>query len=123
MDDPHFQAQMEENRVQQKKLDDSYAAAINKVLYPRQRTILKKMLGAPFDRSKLGGRWGGPANRANPAAAKTGGGPTSSSDDDEDGSAASSKPETKAPAKAKSAATNRRKSLRELRGSSSSSDQ
>jgi len=123
MEDPQVQAQMEENRAQQKKLEDSYAAAINKVLYPRHRTILNKMLGAPFDRSKLGGRWGGPGNRGNQAAAKTANGPTSGSDDDDDTPKSSSKPATKAPAKTKPAATNRRKSLRELRGSSGTSDE
>jgi hypothetical protein len=117
MESPEYQAQMDENRAQQQKLENMYMAAVNKVLYPRQRTALKKMVGAPFDKSKLGG---GPGNRNNPnAAAKNT--PTSNSDDDEEKPAAASKPAAKTPA-AKPSAT-KRKSLRDLRGSSTGSDQ
>jgi hypothetical protein len=131
-EDPKFQAQMEENRAQQKKLDDLYTAAISKVLYPRQRTSLKKMLGPQFDRSKLGGPWAGPGNGANQAAAKGNGanqvaakkGSTTSSDDDEEETTPAAKPASKTPTKAKRApTTSAKKSLRELRGSASSSDQ
>ena len=49
---------MEQFRAQEEKLENQFAVAINKVLTPRQRAMFKKMLGAPFDRSKMGA--GGP---------------------------------------------------------------
>ena len=72
MEDPQIQAQMAEMRTQGEKLDNVYAVAVNKVLSARQRTLYKKMLGPPFDRSKMGGGgpWGG--TRGNTATAKGG---------------------------------------------------
>jgi hypothetical protein len=118
MESPEMQAQMEENRAQQKKLDDQYAAAINKLLYPRQRTALKKMLGAPFDRSKIFAGFG-PGGRNNQAARKNAGAKDAaakpkSDDDDEESTASSTASKPAAPPKAKT--TSKRKSLRDLRG-------
>jgi hypothetical protein len=131
MEDPQVKAQMEENRAEQQKLDNQFYAGINKILYPRQRAALKKMLGAPFDRSKLGfgGPWGGAPGAAGKAANKngavrgTGAAAKAGAGDNEDESSASNSPAAKAPAKAKAGTSTRRKSLRELRGSSSDSDQ
>jgi len=134
MESPEVKAQMDQNRAQDQRLEKLYYAAINKILYPRQRTTLNKMLGAPFDRSSLGmgGPWGGPqrANGPGQAAGKNGAAPakgtvakSGSEDDDEESSTASATPATKVPAKAKTATAPRRKSLRELRGSSSGSDE
>jgi hypothetical protein len=132
MESPEVQAQMEQIRLQDQKLEKQYYAAINKILYPKQRANLKKLVGEPFDRSALG--WGGPwgggpprgpggnqaTNKAapagKPAAAKAG------ADDEADEAAPSAAPSTKAPAR-KPAPKSKRKSLRELRGSSSESDQ
>jgi len=128
MESPEVKAQMDQSRAQDQKLENLYYAAVSKILYPRQRTALKKMLGAPFDRSQLamGGPWGGPprGNGPNQAAGKNGAATAkgtvakSGSDDDDEESTASTAPATKAPAKAKAATAPRRKSLRELRGSS-----
>jgi hypothetical protein len=123
MEDPENQKQMEQFRDEQSKVDAQFSASVyNKVLYPRQRTMYKKMLGAPFDRTKMGGGgpgWFMPGGR-NAAAAKKDGSPGSattsakvdSSKKDGDDSASTTKA---APAAAKS----KRKSLRDLRGSSS----
>ena len=46
MEDPKIQAQMEEIRGQEEKIDNQFAIAVNKVLMPRQRAAYKKMLGA-----------------------------------------------------------------------------
>ena len=129
MESPEVQAQMEENRSQEQKLENQYYAAINKILYPRQRTALRKMLGAPFDRSTLGmgGPFGGGPPRGNQASSKNGAasgkGAVAKPEDDDGESASSSTPATKAPAKTKPSTATRRKSLRELRGSSSGSDE
>jgi hypothetical protein len=135
MEDPQIQAQMEQMRTQDDKLENQYAAAINKVLTPRQRALYKKMLGPPFDRSKMGGGgpWGGPRGNGpgNPATAKAGANEgkkaataKANSDDDADEASPAAKPSTPAPAKAKATTTApRKKSLRELRGSSDSNDQ
>jgi hypothetical protein len=126
MEDPENQKQMEQFREQSSKIDEQFSAAVyNKVLYPRQRTIYKKMLGAPFDRSKMGA--GGPGwfmpggrNRGgNPDAAKKdtspGNATTSAKVDSSGGDAAESASTTKAPT---TTAKPKRKSLRDLRGSS-----
>jgi len=129
MESPEVKAQMEQNRSQDQKLENQYYAAISKILYPRQRATLKKMLGAPFDRSALGmgGPWGGGPPRGNQASSKngtaTGKGTVAKSEDDDGESASPAAPATKAPAKTKPATATRRKSLRELRGSSSDSDE
>ncbi len=124
MESPDEVARRDEERVQQQKLDNQYTAAINKLLYPKQRTALKKMLGAPFDRTKMfGAGFGGPGGRNNQAAGKNGAGKANgaaakpkSDDDDGEESASSSPAKTPAPAKAKTNAAAKRKSLRELRG-------
>jgi Spy/CpxP family protein refolding chaperone len=135
MEDPQVQAQMEQMRTQDDKLENQFSLAIAKVLTPRQRALYKKMLGAPFDRSKMGGGgpWGGPRGNGpgnNPATAKAGATATKTAstakanpDDDAEEAAPAATP---APAKAKAKATTavpRKKSLRELRGSSDSNDQ
>jgi len=125
MEDPENQKQMEQFRTEQSKIDEQFSAAVyNKVLYPRQRTTYKKMLGAPFDRTKMGGGgpggWFMPGGRGgNAAAAKKGASPgnatTSAKVDSSDGDAAESASTTKAPT---TTAKPKRKSLRDLRGSS-----
>jgi hypothetical protein len=115
MEDPEVKAEQEKQREQTKKVDDESYTLVLKALYPRQRTTLKNMSGAPFDRALLGNpfnRFGaGAANAAtakgNGAAAKTG------SDDEEEGTAAPAK--TAPTAKAKAAAK-KQSSLRALRG-------
>jgi len=135
MEDPQVQAQMEQMRTQDDKLENQFSMAIAKVLTPRQRALYKKMLGPPFDRSKMGGGgpWGGPRGNGpgNQATAKGGAtaGKTASTtkaaepDDEADVASTTAKASTPAPAKAKATTTApRKKSLRELRGSSSDSD-
>ena len=118
-EDPQVKAQMEEIQSQEEKLTAQLTNAVYKILGPRQRTLLKKMLGAPFDRSKLGGGgpWGGRGNNPATAKAKTAEASSDAADDDDDAPKAKSTT-TSAPAKAKPAAsaTARKKSLRELRG-------
>ncbi len=131
MADPQVQAQMEQMRAQDDKLENQFTVAINKILTPRQRALYKKMLGPPFDRSKMGGGgpWGG--TRGNTATAKGGAaaGKTTTttakadSDDEADEATPAAKPAAPAPAKTKATTAPRRKSLRELRGSSDSNDQ
>jgi hypothetical protein len=118
MEDPANKKQMEEVQEERSKIESQFSATVyNKVLYPRQRTSYKKMLGAPFDRSKMFGGGGGagwfiPGGR-NGAAAKKGGTPgTASTSAKSDGDESTSTP---APATAKP----KRPSLRDLRGSSS----
>ncbi len=118
MSDPDVQAKIDASRAQQQKLDSQYAAAINKALYPKQRAVLKKMLGTPFDRSKMGFPGFGPggrnqAARNNGATNAKGAAAKPKSDDDDEESASSTTP---TPAKAKSNAAPKRKSLRDLRG-------
>jgi hypothetical protein len=126
MDSPEVKAQMEQIQGQEQKLTTQFAAAVNKVLTPRQRTMLKKMLGPPFDRSAMGrgGPWGGrggvgpgnPAMAKGAAAAKA-----KASDDGDDDETPQAKAATAAPTKAKAAAP-KRKSLREQRGEAPSDD-
>jgi Spy/CpxP family protein refolding chaperone len=123
---PEVKAQMEQNKAQGEKLDGQYALAINKVLYPRQRAALKKMLGAPFDRSKMFAAWGGlpGGNRAaakNGTASKSAGATAkpNSDDDEEESTSAKAPAKSKALVPAKPSTSPRRKSLRELRGGSS----
>ena len=125
---------MNQMRTQDEKLENQFVAAINKVLTPRQRALYKKMLGPPFDRSKMGGGgpWGGPRGNGpgNPATAKAGSAADknaatakANSDDDADEAAPAAKPATPAPAKAKATTTApKKKSLRDLRGSSSNNN-
>jgi len=125
MEDPENQKQMEQFRTEQSKIDEQFSAAVyNKVLYPRQRTTYKKMLGAPFDRTKMGASgpgWfipGGRNGRGNPAAAKKDASPgnsTTSAKVDSSGGDADESASTKAPT---TTAKPKRKSLRDQRGSS-----
>jgi len=117
MESPETKAKMEQIRVQDEKIQNQLTAAVNRVLSKRQAAAYKKMLGAPFDMSKMfGGPGGGPWNRgrnADPAAAKAAG-KTQASEAGKSGDAASTKPAAKG--NPSSTAKSKRKSLRELRG-------
>jgi hypothetical protein len=123
MDSPEVKAERDKQREQEKAVDDESYAIVTKNLYPRQRATLKKMVGAPFDRSVMGmgGPFGGRGGPGGPGAAATKKGAANgkaavakaSSDDDDEAPAAAKAP---APAKAKPATTARKNSLRELRG-------
>jgi Spy/CpxP family protein refolding chaperone len=127
MDQPEVKEQREKQRAQEKAVDDQSYALVSKALYPRQRATLKKMVGAPFDRSVMGGPFGGPAGDGGATAktaAKTattnGKAAVKKNSDDEDEEAAAVVAPAKKPAVAKPSATApKRKSLRELRGASS----
>ncbi len=137
MERPEVKAQQEQMRTQDEKLESQYTAAINKILTPRQRAMVKKMYGAPFDRSSMwpaggpnpwggrgGNRPGGAQDTAKAGTTKTAATSakattTAKAGDEEDEETTAAKASTPAPAKAKPATTARRKSLRELRGSSS----
>jgi len=131
MEQPEVKAKMEEARDAQTKVENQFAAAVNKVLSPRQRANYKKMLGPPFDRSKMGGGGpfggfggrGGPGNQANAKTATKSAPAKQSGDDDGDGeeTAAVKAPAAK-PATTPSATKSRTKSLRERRGLGGSSD-
>ena len=121
MDDPANKKQMEEFQEERSKIESQFSATVyNKVLYPRQRTSYKKMLGAPFDRSKMGG--GGPGwfmpgarnGAGNAAAAKKDASPADATTSAKDGAEDSATTSKAAPATAQP----KRKSLRDLRGSS-----
>ncbi len=119
MESPEVKAQMEEIQSQEEKLTAQLTNAIFKILSPRQRTTFKKMLGAPFDRSKMftGGPWGGRGGAAGKNQATTSKAAAASNDDDDDDAPKANPSTTAAPAKAKpSASTAKKKSLRELRG-------
>ena len=134
MERPEIKAQGDQLKAVEDKVESQFAAAVNKVLTNRQRAMFKKMLGPPFDRSKMrggGGPWGGrggngPGNQAsaknasNAAKAAPTAKTNTGGDDDEEASQA--KASTPAPAKAKAAAAPKRKSLRELRGVPDSKD-
>ncbi len=121
MEQPDVKAKMDEVRDKESSIEKQFAASVIKVLYPRQQKAYEKMLGDPFDRSKIGGPagWGFPGGRnRNQDATKKGTGANTAAaakpatdDSDTPPTAAT----TTAPAKAK------RKSLRELRGASPSS--
>jgi hypothetical protein len=118
MESPEMKAQMDEFQSQEEKLTAQMTNAILKVMSPRQRTTFKKMLGAPFDRSKMftGGPWGGRGGAAGKNQATTAKG-AATADEDEDDDAPKAKPSTAAaPAKAKPSAAAKKKSLREMRG-------
>jgi hypothetical protein len=112
MEKPEVQAKLEEFQSQQQKLDSQLMAAVHRVLDKRQSNAYKKLLGAPFDLTKLRPGPGGFGNR-NQADDSSKAKSKSDVDDDED----SPKSSTGAKA-ANSAATAKpkRKSLRELRG-------
>jgi len=130
MEQPEVKAKMEEFRGAQEKVESQFAAAVNKVLSPRQRTNYKKMLGAPFDRSKMGGGpWGGPGGRGGPggpgnqanAKGTTKAAPAKQASDDDGDDTAAVKAPTAKPA-TPAATKPRTKSLRERRGLGGSSD-
>ncbi len=128
MERPEVKAQGDELKAQEDKLQAQYVTEINKVLTSRQRAILKKMLGVPFDLSKLGGPGGNPWGRrgggpGGAAATKDGSNatksaPTAKASGDDNGDDESPKAKASSPAStvAKPAAAPKRKSLRELRG-------
>jgi hypothetical protein len=135
MERPEVKAKMDEFRAAQDKVENQFTAAVNKVMSPRQRANYKKMLGAPFDRSKMGD--GGPPGMfgrrgsGNQAAANTKGATknaaakTEDDDDDSDSGngARAAKPATSKPAAPTATSTKPRpKSLRERRGLGRSSD-
>ncbi|MGO9469075.1 MAG: hypothetical protein ACLQVF_33530 [Isosphaeraceae bacterium] len=132
MEQPEVKAKMEEFRGEQEKLESQFAVAVNKVLSPRQRTNYKKMLGPPFDRSKMGGGpFGGFGGRGGPGQANAKGAtkaaPAKQADDEGDGDdtvtvkTPTAKPTAK-PAATPGATKSRVKSLRERRGLGGSSD-
>jgi hypothetical protein len=119
MDKPEVKAQREKQQEAEKSLEDETYALISKNLYPRQRATLKKMVGAPFDRSVMGGpfagRFGGGAVAKNGTTKGQTAAKSNSEDDEDEKPAATAKPA--APAKAKaSAPAPRKNSLRALRG-------
>ena len=126
MEAPETKAQLERFQSQDDKINRQFEMAATRVLSKRQAANYKKMLGAPFDLSKIRG---GPGqgffgrNAMAKGAGTTKAGTnnqaavTPASGDDQDGSAVAK------PSPAKSAATStpstarpKRKSLRELRG-------
>jgi hypothetical protein len=121
MDIPEVKAQREKQQAADKAFEEESYAVVMKNLYPRQRATLKKMVGAPFDRSVMGGMFGrgpGGATAKNGAAAgKTAVAKAGTGDDDDDEAAPAPAKKTQAPAKAAGGAT-RKKSLRELRSGS-----
>jgi hypothetical protein len=115
MEIPEVKAQREKQRASDKAVEDESYAIVMKNLYPRQRATLKKMVGAPFDRSVMGGMFGRPPGApAAKDAGKTAVAKPASDDDEETAAAAATK--KPAPAKAKAGSATRKKSLRELRG-------
>jgi len=64
MDRPEVKAQREQSQKQNDKLQDQAIAAVRKVLYKKQRDAFNKMLGKPFDLTKLDNN----PNGATPAA-------------------------------------------------------
>jgi hypothetical protein len=134
MERPEVKAKMAEFQTQEEKLQDQFVMAVSRALTKRQLTIYKKMLGAPFDLSKI--RGGGPGrgpwnNQATAAATKkaqpgvetkttTAKPAASDADDDDDAAPATTAtatppatPKTTAPTTAK---TKRKNSLRAARG-------
>jgi hypothetical protein len=110
MEKPETKAQLEKMKAQNDKLQNQLVASVYRVLTKRQGAAYKKMLGAPFDASKLtggpgqGGRNGGTAQA------------TASADEEEKLQAKPAAPAPKAKSSAAAKSTAKRKSLRELRG-------
>lgn len=120
MEKPEIKSKMEQIDKLQNKIRDQFAASVLKVLSKRQRAIYAKMLGEPFDQSKLRGappwaaRPGGPGATTKDAAKTTS--KTTASDDEDEAPAAKPAAGADAPAKTPAAAKPKRKSLRESRG-------
>jgi len=111
---PETKAKMAEYQSQDEKINNQFLAAVNRVLSKRQSAAYKKMLGAPFDLSKIrGGPGQGPGNRnanANPA------GTAKAISTTEAATAAPKPTASKAGTTSTPSARTRKKSLRELRG-------
>jgi hypothetical protein len=126
MENPEVKSKMDEVRAEGERIDNQFAAAVSKLLTPRQRSNYRKMLGAPFDRSKLGGPpWAQPGRNApNAGTAKTANPATkaappasASSGQQDEGDSTTAKPAPAAATDEQSPrARPKRKSLRELRG-------
>ncbi len=122
-EDPAIRAQMEKGKKELEKIDNQFGVMVNKVLTKRQRAQYQKMLGPPFDRSKLGGPpWagGGPGGRGpggaaakKGAVAKAGAGTDAENDDGENAAAVRSTPRSTGAAKP---AAPKRKTMQDLRG-------
>jgi hypothetical protein len=116
MEKPEVQAKVEEMRSQNTQLRNRLAAAVNRVLGKRQAIAYKKMLGEPFDVSKIRGGlgkgpWNGPGNGRPPDRSRAAGKAQASSPAKSADAAATAKSGA-----AKNSAKGKRKSLRELRG-------
>jgi hypothetical protein len=119
MDNPEVKAQREKQQAADKVFEDESYAIVLKNLYPRQRATLKKMVGAPFDRSVMGGMFGrGPGGATAKNGAPAGKAAVAKAGSEDDDEAAPAPAKTQAPAKAKAGSANRKKSLRELRSGS-----
>ena len=117
MQKPEIQTKMQQLDKLEERIREQFAASVLKVLSKRQRSNYAKMLGAPFDRTKMGGGppWAG--GRGGPGATTKGATTTNtkaSPGEDEDEAAA--KPAATTPAKTPATAKPKRKSLRESRG-------
>jgi hypothetical protein len=121
METPEVKAKMEQFQSQDERIANQFAAAVNRVLTKRQAATYKKMLGAPFDLSKI--RPGpGQGFFGRNAAAKGAGAknqvsttkPVSADSDDSD--AAKPAPAKSGATASPSTAKPKRKSLRDLRG-------
>jgi hypothetical protein len=110
MERPETKAKMEEIRTQNDKILGQVTAEVNRVLGRRSALAYKKMLGAPFDLTRLtggpgqGNRNGNTANAASKVQA--------SGADAKDAATAKPAPKTNSSSTSKA----KRKSLRELRG-------
>src|SRR5262249_26054700 len=111
-------------QAQDEKLNTQFTAAANRIMTKRQSAAYKKMLGAPFDLSKIrdgGPPWARNANANGSAASKAGSNNQASTRSTAATNNAAETTATK-PSTAKSTAKPKRKSLRELRGIPDKSD-
>ena len=96
MENPQVKAQMDQIQSQEQKLTAQMTNAVIQDLGPRQRTSIKKMLGAPFDRSKMAVAARGVAEvTAKPGHGQDDAASSDTADDDDD--APKAKPTTTAP--------------------------
>jgi hypothetical protein len=116
MEQPDVKAKMEQFQAQTTKIQNQLTAAVFRVLGRRAATAYKKMLGAPFDLTKIRGGPGnsnGNTNQTNASETTT----KAQASENEDEEAAPAKPAPAAKAKSTpTPAKAKRKSLRELRG-------
>jgi hypothetical protein len=108
MEKPETKAQLDQMKVQNNKLQNQIVASVYRALTKKQGAAYKKMLGAPFDPTKLQGGQGG----ANGGTAQA----SASNDEEEKPQTKTAAPAAKAKSAAPAKATAKRKSLRELRG-------